>query len=85
MIGADAVLQSGGALPERAARQFQLAALILESVLHADRDGTAECIESVDGARADEFDPVDRDVGKQIPIDGVAERLVDTNSVLVDR
>jgi len=85
VIVADAVLQRGGVPPEGPARQFQLAALIGESVLHADRDRATECIESVEGARADELDPVDRNVGNEIPIDGAAERLVDANPVLVDR
>ena len=78
------VLQLGLVLAERAAKQIEFAAVVGEAVLHLHRDGPAERVEPEDRVRALDVDPVDRDAGEQVPVDGIAERLVEPRTVDVD-
>jgi hypothetical protein len=79
------ILQRRGMITEGAARQFHIVAVITEAILHADGDTPTERIEAVYGARAHQLHPIDRNIRKQIPIDSVAERLVDAHAILIDR
>jgi len=69
--------------PERAAHGIDLGAVIAEAILHLDVDGPAEGVQpecGIVGHHGDRFDGGGRN---QIPVDGVAERFVDTHAVLV--
>ncbi|MBA7666427.1 hypothetical protein ES703_74508 [subsurface metagenome] len=69
---------------ERAAHGVDLCAAIGETVLHQHVDGAAERIEAEGGIVGNHGDRADRRSRNQIPVDGVAERLVDADAVLVD-
>ena len=45
----------------------------------------AEGVEAKDRVRPDEVHPIDRKVGDQIPVDGVAERRIEPDTVQIDR
>ena len=72
------------ALSPRAAGHFDLAAVIGETVFHVDDDGAAQRVEPIDRIGADDRDAVDGDVGNQVPVQRVAESLVDAHAVLID-
>ena len=76
----------GGADPAiRAAIHLALDALIGEAVFHLERKRAAQRIEPVDGIAGNQRHPVDRLLGDEVPIDDVAEHLVDAHPVLIDR
>src|SRR5208283_5601368 len=72
---ARAVLRGRAVIAEGTPGQIQIGAPIREPVLHADRDASTERIETIDRARADQTDAVDRHGGKQVPVDRVAKGL----------
>ena len=61
------------------------AALVIEAVLHLDRDRAAERIESENRVAREHVEPVDRPLRDEVPVHRVAEGLVDAHAVLVDR
>ena len=81
----ESILRGHRAIAVGAARQLDVRALVGETVLHRDGYGATEGVETVDRTRAHELDLVDGDVREKIPIDGIAERLVDAHAVLIDR
>ncbi len=83
--GLHAVFDDAVAPAERAARRLRASALEIEAVLHFHRQGAAERVEAEYGIVADQIDPVHGKVRHQVPVDGVAERLVDAHAVLIDR
>ena len=70
--------------PERAAHRVDFGTLIAEAVLHQYVDGAAEGIEAECRVIGHDGDRPDRGCRNQIPVDGVAERLVDAHTVLVN-
>ncbi len=81
----DTVLGLSLALIERAAGYRGVESLIGEAVLHRHCRGAAQSIQPEHRCRAQYVDPVDGDIRNEVPIDRVAESLVDTHAVLVDR
>ena len=59
--------------------------MVGEPVLHPHRQCAAQGVETKDRVGADEVHAVDREVGDQIPIDSVAERLIESDPVHIDR
>jgi hypothetical protein len=78
-------LRLSGAPPERAAAQLGLAALVVEAIFHLDRDGAAQRVEPEHRVARVDVEPLDRPVRDEVPVDRVAERLVDAHAVLIDR
>src|SRR5271155_1283640 len=80
-----AVLELALALAEGAAGQVGLETVVAETVLQHHVERATERIETVDWVRADDVDAVDGDIWNNIPVDRVAERLVEAHSVEVNR
>ncbi len=80
-----AILQRDLPLAPGAAGDLGVTALVGEAVLHGQHHGAAQRVEAVDRIGAHYVDAVDGDVGEQVPVDRVAERLVDAHAILVDR
>ena len=78
-------LRGARALVERAAGELRVHALVAEAVLHRDGEGASQRVQAEEGTAAQQVNAADRDVGYQVPVDAVAERLVDAHAVLVDR
>ena len=55
-----------------------------EAVLHLDGERAAERVQSEHGISGDQVQALDRGFRDQIPMDRIAERLVDAHPVLVD-
>ena len=70
--------------PERAPHRIDLNAFIVETILHLHVDCPAQRIETESGIVGHYRDQPYRGGRNQIPVDHVAERLVDTYSVLVN-
>ena len=70
--------------PERSAHGIDFGAVIAEAILHLHVDGAAERVQPESGIVGHHGDRFDRGGRDQIPVDGVAERLVDAHAVLVD-
>jgi len=62
-----------------------LGALEIEAIAHQDRDRTAERVEAEHGIGADNGYAFDGAVGQEVPVDDIAEGLIDAHAVLVDR
>ena len=84
VAGLLAVLELALDLTERAAGEIGLEALIGEAVLELDVHRAAEGVEAEHRVGAFEIDLVDGDVGDQVPIHRVAERLVEAHAVDID-
>ena len=69
---------------ERTAAKIGFKAVPREAVLHRHVDGAAERVEPEDRVSGDDRHLVDRVLGNEVPVDGVAERLVDAHAVLID-
>ena len=69
---------------ERAEAAVDLGALEVEAVAHDDADRAADGVEAEDRIGADDGDAGDGVVGQEVPVDDVAERLVDAHAVLID-
>ena len=69
---------------ERAAAHVELGALVVEAVAHDDRHRAADRVETEHRVGADDGHAVDGVVGQEVPVDDVAERLVDAHAVLID-
>ena len=54
------------------------------SILHLERESATRCVEAVDRIAGNERQLVDGLLRDQVPIDDVAEDLVDAYSVLID-
>ena len=54
------------------------------SILHFEGERTADGVEAIDRIAGNERQPVDGVLRDQVPIDDIAEHLVDANAVLVD-
>ena len=80
-----AVLKRPLRAPEGAAAKVRLETLPGEAVLHRHQHGAAERIEAVCRVGGDDRRSIDRVGGDQVPVDRVAERLVDSDAVLIDR
>src|ERR1700683_2034985 len=70
---------------ERAPHHVNLRAVIVEAIFHLNGDGAAKRIETIGRIVRHHGDRLDRGSRDQVPIDGVAERLVDAHSVLIER
>src|SRR3984885_8286789 len=70
---------------ERAPHHVNLRAVIVEAIFHLNRDGAAKRIETLGRIFRHHGDRLYRPSRYQVPIDGIAERLVDTDTVLIDR
>ena len=70
---------------KRTAHGVDLGAMIVEAILHLHVDRPAQRIETEGRIVGHHGDGAYRGGWDQIPVDGVAERLVDANPVLVDR
>ncbi len=81
----DPVLQLSLVVRERAAQKFDLGAVVREPVLHPHRQSPAQGIEAEYRIGADEVHPVDRKLWDQIPVDRIAERLIEPHPVQIDR
>ncbi len=71
--------------PERAAHRIDLSALIAEAILHLNVDGAAQRVQAESRIVGHHGDRLDGGGRNQIPVDGVAKRLVDPYAVLIDR
>src|SRR5260370_191890 len=71
-------------MAERTAGDGGFDALEAESVLQPDVERAAKSIEAEDGIGALEIYLVDRDVRDEVPVDGIAERLIEPHAVDVD-
>ena len=69
---------------ERSARKLDLAAVVGEAVLELHVHRAAERVQAEHRVRAFQIDLVDRQIGDQVQIDGVAERLIEADAVDVD-
>ncbi len=69
---------------EGAARGCGLAALEAEAGLHLDHQRAAERVQAIDRVGRDDAHLGDGDVGHQVPVEVVAEGLVQAHAVLVD-
>ncbi len=67
-------------MPKPLRSSFALDALIGETVFHLERKCAAQRIEPIDGIAGNERHPVDRLFGDKIPIDDVAEHLIDADT-----
>ena len=94
-IGAALVDWVATRLSEEAAKQFSLGysainmkigfeALPGEAVFHRHVESAPERVQAEDRISGDDRHLVDRVLGNQVPVDGVAERLVDTYAILID-
>ena len=68
---------------ERPALDLRRHALEVEAVLHLDHDGATERVEAEDGIVGHDRDVADGHRGDEVPVDGIAEGLVDPDAVLV--
>src|SRR5262245_36258843 len=80
-----AVLPPDGASPEGADDTFDLTSLVVETILHLDRDGTTQRVEAEDRIAGKHVETPDRPLRDQVPVHGVAEDFVDAHAVLIDR
>src|SRR3984957_5667316 len=69
---------------ERAGANISLETLPREAVLHGYGHRAAQCVESEDWVSSNDRGLVDRILWNKLPIDRVAERLVDAHAVLID-
>src|SRR5208282_6886915 len=69
---------------ERAALEIGFETLPGEAVLHRHGDGATEGVEAENRIAGDDRRLVDRICWDEVPVDRVAERLVDAGAVLVD-
>ena len=80
------LLDLQGEAAERPARELDRATGKLAPALRVDREGAAQRVEPEQRVRAgDELDAGDRRLRQQIPVDDIAERLVDAHAVLEHR
>src|SRR4051812_41519436 len=77
--GLQPILQRTGAAAERPAMRLALETVESEAIFHLDGERAAERIEPEHGIAGDQVEAIDRGFRDQIPIDGVAESLVDAN------
>src|ERR1700733_3306492 len=70
---------------EGAPHHVNLGTVIVETIFHLNGDGAAKRIETIGRIVRHHGDRLDRRSRYQIPIDGVAERLVDADTILIDR
>ena len=70
--------------PERASENFSFGALIGEAVPQADCEGSAQSVQSISRVRADEIDSIDGNIGDEIPVGGIAKRLIESRAVDVN-
>ena len=82
---AHAVLERAADPAVGAAQRIELEALIGEAVLHLEADGAAQRVQAERRIVGPDVGASDRDRRDEIPVDGVAERLVDADAVHVDR
>ena len=71
--------------PERSAHGVDFGAVIVEAVFHLHDDGAAERIQSERGIVGHQIHGLYGGGRNQIPVDGVAERLIDAHAVLINR
>ena len=79
-----AVLQVAGGGAERPAGRLDFAAVVGEAVLQLHVQRAAERVEAEHRVRAFQVDLVDRGLGQRVPVDRVAERLVEADAVDID-
>jgi hypothetical protein len=79
----DAVLNVTLHGAERTARDIGLAAGIGKTVLEGNVERSAEGIEAKQRVGAFHIDLVDGDIGDEIPIDGITERLIEADAIHV--
>src|SRR5262245_46635183 len=79
-----AVLKRATVAAIEATLSLTLEALPGEAVLHLKGDCTAEGVETKDWIVGPDVRAIDSDLGNKIPIDRVAERLVDADAILVN-
>ncbi len=70
---------------ERTAHGVDFGAVIVEAVLHLHHDGAAQRIQSERGIVGHQVDGLYRGGRNQIPVHGIAERLIDAHAVLINR
>src|ERR1700684_2583959 len=70
---------------ERTAHRIPLNAMVVEAIFHLNRDGAAKCVKAKGRIVRHHGDRLDRGRRDQVPVDGVAERFIDTTPVLIDR
>ena len=63
----------------------ELGTVVVEAVLHIDRNGAANGVEAEHRVVGLQGEFVDGDFGKERPIDDVAISFVDANAILIDR
>ena len=80
-----AVLELALDLAERAAGKTGHEALVGEAVLELDVHRTAEGVQTENWIGSLQVDSVDGDVGDQIPVHHVTERLIEPDTIDVDR
>jgi hypothetical protein len=81
----DAVLQRPADAAIGAARCVRLETLIGKAILHLEAHGAAERVEAEGRIVGPDVGTADRDSRDHVPVDGVAEGLVDADAVHVDR
>src|SRR5919109_3407981 len=81
----DAVLQPTANATVRAARGVEFRATIGEAVLHLEAYRAAERVETEGWVIGPDVGPPDGNVRDEVPVDGVAERFVDADTLHVDR
>ena len=80
----DAILERAADGPERPGMRLGRRTVPGETILHLDRQRPAERIEAEDGVGTLEIHFVDGDIGQQVPVHRVAERLVEPHPVQID-
>ena len=80
----DSILDFAGALIERTAGQCSVQPLKREPVLHPNGHRAAQRVQPIQRRRAQNIHPVDRDVRNEVPVDRVAEGLIDAHAILID-
>ncbi len=56
-----------------------------EAIFHSDRDCAAERVQAEQRTGGHDVDAVDGNIRKQVPVDRVAESLIDAHAILVYR
>jgi hypothetical protein len=77
-------LEIAADLPERATIRVELATMIGKAILELHSQCAAKRIEPEDRVGAEQIHPVDRDVRDQVPVHGIAERVVEAGAVHID-
>ena len=71
--------------PEGAGAEFDTGSLETESIFHIDSQGATKAIESKQRiGTAAESNALNRRLGQQIPVNGIAQWLINANTILID-